>query len=142
MKRVSQIFSYYFEYNISTFGVEAIIVNWPRVDVSVHSMLSILQLFTGSMDVQVLNEEAGYSVVVMSESGVETVIDILTGDNCTGDTCSYIFSSDSITTSYSVNVEVVGCTTETFMAENISSCKKVDMYSILNFCFLPSLFTR
>ena len=87
--------------------------------------------------------EAGYRVVVIAESGVETVIDIVTGDNCAGDTCSYIFSSDSITTSrsYSVNVEVVGCTTETFMAENISSCKKEDVYSKLCFCFLSSLFT-
>ena len=76
------------------------------------------------MDVQVVNMEAGYRVVVFAESGVETVIDIVTGDNCTGDTCSYIFSSDSITTSSTVNVTVVGCTTETFTAKNISSCKK------------------
>ena len=124
------------------FDVETIIVNWPRVDVSVHSMLSILQLITGSMVVQVLNEEAGYRVVVIAESGVETVIDIVTGDNCTGDTCSYIFSSDNITTSYSVNVEVIGCTTETFVAENISSCKKEDLlYNTFDFCFLASLFT-
>ena len=92
--------------------------------------------------VQVLDMEAGYRVVVMSESGVETVIDIVTGDNCTGDTCSYIFSSDSITASYSVTVEVVGCTTETFTAKNISSCKKEDVHSKLCFCFLSSLFTR
>ena len=107
-------------------------------------MLSIyVQLIIGSMVVQVLNEEAGYRVVVMSESGNETVIDTVTGDNCAGDrdTCSYIFSSDSITASYSVNVEVIGCTTETFMAENIPSCKKVTLtHSRLHFLF--SLFAR
>ena len=102
-------------------------------------MLSIyVQLNAGSMVVQVLNEEAGYRVVVMSESAMETVIDTVTGDNCAGDrdTCSYIFSSDSITASYSVNVEVIGCTTETFMAENIPSCKKVTLtHSRFHFLF-------
>ena len=37
----------------------------------------------------------------------ETVIDIETDRNCSGDTCSYTFSSDDITDSYSVAVEVV-----------------------------------
>ena len=75
------------------------------------------------LDEEVFTEEADYNLVVITESRNETMV--VTGDNCTRENnCSYIFSSDNITTSSTVNVEVVGCTTETFMAENISSCKK------------------
>ena len=67
--------------------------------------------------------EASYRVVIIPGSGNETVIDIETEDDCSGDTCSYTFSSDDITDSYSVAVEVVACTTERFNSTNISSCK-------------------
>ena len=43
--------------------------------------------------------------------------------NCTGDSCSYTFSSVGITDSYSVAVEVVGCITDRTECSNISSCK-------------------
>ena len=39
--RDSQAFSYYYQYNISTFDIEDVIIDWPRVDVSVYSMSSI-----------------------------------------------------------------------------------------------------
>ena len=58
-----------------------------------------------------------------SGSGNEMFFDIVTADNCTDDSCSYIFSSDSITNSYSVAVEVVGCVTERINCTNMSSCK-------------------
>ena len=67
--------------------------------------------------------EADYRVVIIPGSGSETVIDIETEDDCSGDTCSYTFSSDDITDSYSVAVEVVACTTERFTCNNISSCE-------------------
>ena len=51
-------------------------------------------------------------MVIISESGNRTVIDIITEDYCTEDVCSYIFSSDNITTSYYVEVDVIGCTTD------------------------------
>ena len=72
---------------------------------------------------QILDGEAGYRVVIIPGSGNETVIDIETEDDCSGDTCSYTFSSDDITDSYSVAVEVVACTTERFNSTNTSSCK-------------------
>ena len=72
---------------------------------------------------QNLDVEAGYRVVIIPGSGSETVIDIETEDDCSGDTCSYTFSSDDITDSYSVAVEVVACTTERFTCTDISSCE-------------------
>ena len=72
--------------------------------------------------------EADYRVVIIPGSGNETVIDIETEDDCSGDTCSYTFSSDDITDSYSVAVEVVACTTERFTCTNISSCKYMYKY--------------
>ena len=72
---------------------------------------------------QNIDMEAGYRVVIISGSGSETVIDIETEDDCSGDTCSYTFSSDDITDSYSVAVEVVACTTERRTCTNISSCE-------------------
>ena len=74
---------------------------------------------------QNLNVEAAYRVVIIPGSGSETVIDIETEDDCSGDTCSYTFSSDDITDSYSVAVEVVACTTERFTCNNISSCESI-----------------
>ena len=68
--------------------------------------------------------EASYRVVIIPGS----VIDIETEDDCSGDTCSYTFSSDDITDSYSVAVEVVACTTERFNSTNISSCKYMYRY--------------
>ena len=69
--------------------------------------------------------EASYRVVIIPGSGSE--IDIETEDDCSGDTCSYTFSSDDITDSYSVAVEVVACTTERFTCNNISSCEYMYM---------------
>ena len=66
--------------------------------------------------------------MIISESGNRTVIDIITEDYCTGDVCSYIFSSDNITTSYYVEVDVIGCTTASYDTDNITSCKI--LYSI------------
>ena len=51
--------------------------------------------------------------------------DIVTADNCTDDSCSYTFSSDSITDSYSVAVEVAGCVTERMDCTNMSSRKMI-----------------
>ena len=63
-------------------------------------------------------------MVVIDESGNRTDDIIMTEDYCTGDVCSYTFSSDDdITTSHSVEVEVIGCTTETYPTDDISSCK-------------------
>ena len=72
---------------------------------------------------QVLEREADYRVIISNGSGVETTVDIVTADNCTGDNCSYTFSSDSITTSYSVAVEVLGCVTQRTDASDISICE-------------------
>ena len=75
------------------------------------------------MSEQVLGRETDYRVIINNGTGVETGIDIVGADNCTGDTCSYTFSSDIITTSYSVAVEILGCITETVEADNISICE-------------------
>ena len=69
--------------------------------------------------------EADYRVMIIPGSGSETVIDIETANYCSGDTCSYTISSDDITDSYSVAVEVVACTTERFTCTNISSCESI-----------------
>ena len=65
--------------------------------------------------------EATYAVVIIPGSGDE--MSIVTAENCTDDSCSYIFSSDGITDSYSVAVDVVGCITERINCINLSSCK-------------------
>ena len=49
--------------------------------------------------------------MIIPGSGNETVFDDSLMFNCSGDSCSYTFSSDGITDSYSVAVEVVGCVT-------------------------------
>ena len=67
--------------------------------------------------------------MIISESGNRTVIDIITEDYCTEDVCSYIFSSDNITTSYYVEVDVIGCTTDIYDTDNSTSCKI--LYSVL-----------
>ena len=75
------------------------------------------------MSEQVLGRETDYRVIINNGTGVETVIDIVGADNCTGDICSYTFSSENITTSYSVAVEILGCIIETVEAVNISICE-------------------
>ena len=50
--------------------------------------------------------------------------DIDTKDSCSEDSCSYMFSTDTITTSYSVDVEILSCVTERVRAVNTSICKK------------------
>ena len=74
--------------------------------------------------------ENAYRVVIISGSGSEMSFDIVTLDNCSDDSCSYIFSSDSITDSYSVAVEVVGCITERINCINFSSCTNNDFKSL------------
>ena len=56
-------------------------------------------------------------------SGNEMVFNDPLMFNCTGDSCSYTFSSDGITDSYSVAVEVVGCVITRTECTNTSSCK-------------------
>ena len=87
------------------------------MEYALHVVLNVT-LYRQNLDV-----EAGYRVVIIPGSGSETVIDIETEDDCSGDTCSYTFSSDDITDSYSVAVEVVACTTERFTCTDISSCE-------------------
>ena len=90
--------------------------------------MSALQTTILCLCFQILNGEAetAYRIVIIpgsgSGSGNEMFFDIVTADNCTDDSCSYIFSSDSITNSYSVAVEVVGCVTERMDCTNMSSC--------------------
>ena len=50
--------------------------------------------------------------MIITVSGNEMVFNDPSMFNCTGDSCSYTFSSDGITDSYSVAVEVVGCVTD------------------------------
>ena len=61
--------------------------------------------------------------MIISESGDETVVDDSLMFNCAGDSCNYTFSSDGITDSYSVAVEVVGCVITRTECTNTSSCK-------------------
>ena len=61
--------------------------------------------------------------MILSESGNEMVFNDSLMFNCTGDFCSYTFSSDGITDSYSVAVEVVGCVTDRTECTNTSSGK-------------------
>ena len=104
--------------NETSLDIDSIIVNWPRVSVSLQTNCSNVDACR-----QVLRSEADYRVIIWNGSGVETTVDIVTADNCTGDNCSYTFSSDSITTSYSVAVVVLGCGTQTVEARNISICE-------------------
>ena len=112
-------FTYHYMYNImSTVDIDSIIVNWPRVSMSLRTNCSNVDACQ-----QVFMREADYRVIISNGSGVETTVDIVTEDNCTRDNCSYTFSSDSITTSYSVAVVVLGCGTQTVVARNISICE-------------------
>ena len=88
---------------------------------------------------QVLGREAHYRVVISNGSGVEAVTEFVPDENCTednncnctGDSCIYTFSSDTITSSYSVDVEILSCVTERTNIMNISVCKyKVFLYVI------------
>ena len=60
--------------------------------------------------------------MIITGSGNEIVFSNPLMFNCTGDSCSYSFSSDGITDSYSVAVEIVGCVTNRTECTN-SSCK-------------------
>ena len=61
--------------------------------------------------------------MIIPGSGNEMVFNDPLMFNCTGDSCSYTFSSDGITDSYSVAVEVVGCTITRNECTNSSSGK-------------------
>ena len=76
-----------------------------------------------SLCFQILGGEADYRIVIIPGFGSEISMDIVTSDNCSDDSCSYIFSSASITDLYSVAVEVVGCITERINPISMSSCK-------------------
>ena len=52
--------------------------------------------------------------VVVADVGAET---------CTGEMCHYIYSSNTLTNSSTVSVDVVGCVTERMDATNMSTCK-------------------
>ena len=101
-------------YNImsseTSLDIDSIIVNWPRVSVSLLTNCSNVDECQ-----QVLGSDTDYGVVISSGSGVDTTVDI--------DNCSYTFSSDSITTSYSVDVVVLSCGTLTVEALDISICE-------------------
>ena len=61
--------------------------------------------------------------MIIPGSGNEMVFNDPLMFNCTGDSCSYSFSSDGITDSYSVAVEVVGCVTDrTECTKTIGNC--------------------
>ena len=72
---------------------------------------------------QILNKEAAYRVVIDDE-----VVDIMTAQNCSGDMCNYVHHSDSLNSSSSVAVDVVGCVTERIRVKDMSSCKKYLSY--------------
>ena len=61
--------------------------------------------------------------MIIPGSGNEMVLNDSLMFNCTDDSCSYTFSSDGITDSYSVAVEVVGCVTNRTECTNTSRCK-------------------
>ena len=61
--------------------------------------------------------------MIIPGSGNEMVFNDHLMFNCTGDSCSYTFSSDGITDSYSVAVEVVGCVITRTECINTSSGK-------------------
>ena len=107
-------FTYHYMYNImsseTSLDIDSIIVNWPRVSVSLLTNCSNVDECQ-----QVLGSDTDYGVVISSGSGVDTTVDI--------DNCSYTFSSDSITTSYSVDVVVLSCGTLTVEALDISICE-------------------
>ena len=48
----------------------------------------------------------------------------MTAQNCSGDTCNYVHYSDSLTSSSTVAVDIVGCVTDRISVEDMSSCKK------------------
>ena len=61
--------------------------------------------------------------MIIPGSGNEIVFNDSSMFNCDGDSCSYTFSSDGITDSYSVAVEVVGCVTDRTECTNTFSGK-------------------
>ena len=69
---------------------------------------------------QILNKEAAYRIVIDDK-----VFDIRTAQYCSGDKCNYVYSSDSLTFSSSVAVDVFGCVIERISVEDESSRKKI-----------------
>ena len=61
--------------------------------------------------------------MIIPGSGNEMVFNDPLMFNCVGDSCSYTFSSDGITDSYFVAVEIVGCVITRTKCNNTSSGK-------------------
>ena len=59
--------------------------------------------------------ETAYRVVID-----EQVIEIVTSQYCSGDMCGYVYYSDSLNSSSSVAVDVVGCGTQRISLKNTS----------------------
>ena len=69
--------------------------------------------------------------MIIPGSGNEMVFNDPWMFNCTNDSCAYTFSSDGITNSYSVAVEVVGCVTNRIECTNSSKYNPVRVENII-----------
>ena len=74
---------------------------------------------------QIGGTDAVYRVVI--DPPGEVVADV-GAETCTGEMCRYIYSSNTLTISSTVSVDVVGCVTERMDATDISTRKIISLY--------------
>ncbi|CAI8010374.1 hypothetical protein GBAR_LOCUS6838 [Geodia barretti] len=87
-----------------TQAIEAVNVTWPRF--------------------RVLSNETVYKLIIDDEEVVSDVSE----ENCGREMCGYVYRSNSLTSSSTVAVDVVGCVTQRINPENLSSlCSPEDL---------------
>ena len=79
-----------------------------------------------SLCFQIGGTDAVYRVVI--DPPGEVVADV-GAETCTGEMCRYIYSSNTLTNSSTVSVDVVGCVTERMDATDISTRKITPVYA-------------
>ena len=52
----------------------------------------------------------------------------MTAQNCSGDVCNYVHYSDSLNSSASVAVNIIGCDSKRISVKEMSSCKTILSY--------------
>ena len=80
-----------------------------------------------SLCFQIGGTNAVYRVVI--DPPGEVVADV-GAETCTGEMCRYIYSSNTLTNSSTVSVDVVGCVTERMDATDISTRKITPVYAL------------
>ena len=108
-------------YNLSGQSIEAVIVSWLRFNVSSLGVFD-LTLILETLCFQIGGTDAVYKVVI--DPPGEVVADV-GAETCTGEMCRYIYSSNTLTNSSTVSVDVVGCVTERMDATDISTRKTI-----------------